>query len=323
MTTKESCMKNFRNTIKTTLTLYHVLSTRIIILATCLISCSFQEINSKNNGPVTSIIAVSAGWTYNGKSHICDWLAPHLDYCVRAQGISASGQKITRNKHEYVFYHIPVGILTPHIICYLTAGMIIDLKRFFKEIDDLETQKHTVKERVKISTGAHLLMPYHVTLDILSAQTGLKKSAMGIRNGACSASADKRLGIGIRIADLMGDSFPEILKKNLTHANEIITKIYAGTPISYTKTLAEFTEYKKKLKPFVRDRVELKINHLLSQGKHILFEGAHGTYMDITHGAYPDTAAVGTITAAICADSGSGLARAGHVIGVVKAYTTY
>ena len=282
----------------------------------------FAVIEPKSE-PTGAIVVVSAGWTDDGKGKISDWLAQDADFFVRSQGSSSTGHTVKKDGKTYVLYYLPVGILTPDIKCYLASGMLIDPKVFFKEIADLEKQGVKVKDRVRISTAAHLLMPHHTEIDKAAQKKGRRKGAGNVRSGAGAATADKRMGIGIRIADLMGDDFAAVLKESVAQANEVITKIYGKKAVNYDEVLASFKEYRKLFRPYVRDRVELKINQLIAQGKRGILEGSHGTFLDITHGTYPYTSAASTIAAGICSSAGVGPTRISHTLGVVKSYTTH
>jgi adenylosuccinate synthase len=274
--------------------------------------------------PKGAYVVVSAGSTDDGKGKMCDWLATDAHFFVRSQGSSSTGHTVNKNGKVFVLYYVPVGILTPSVKkCYLAPGMLIDPGIFFKELKGLESQGITVRGRVRVSTAAHLMMPYHRLIDALSHKTGGRRVAGGVRSGSGAATADKRMGVGIRIADLMGKNFPTILKESLQRANEVITKIHKKKPLDYNSVLKVFLEYKKAFEPYVRDRVELKINQLISQQKRGIFEGSHGTFLDITHGTYPYTSAASTTAAGIISSAGIGPTRITHTLGVVKAYTTH
>ncbi|MFT6765806.1 MAG: adenylosuccinate synthase [Alteromonas naphthalenivorans] len=284
---------------------------------------------SKNSNPFQSqktphgaYIVVSAGTTDDGKGKICDFLAQQAQFAVRSQGSVPDGHTVKKDGKTYVLHHIPVGILTPHVKCYLAPGMVIDLKGLFNEIEGLQKQDIVMEDRLKISTAAHMQMPYHSVLDTLGRKAKRRHSAAGVRKGVSAAASDKRLGIGLRIADLWSKDFPEMLKERLKIANDIITKIYKHKPLYYDPILEDFMEYRDKLEPYVRDRVELKLNQLLKQGQRGIFEGAHGTFLDITHGIYPYTSPTESTAAAIAAAAGVGPTKITHTLGVVKSYAT-
>jgi adenylosuccinate synthase len=272
--------------------------------------------------PHGAYIVVSAGTTDDGKGKICDFLAQKAHFSVRSQGSVPSGHTVKKGGKTYVLHHIPVGILTSHVKCYLAPGMVINLEVLLKEIEELKKQGIDFNDRLKISTAAHLLMPYHTLLDTLGRKSKRRRCTAGVRKGASAASADKRLGIGLRVADLWAKDFPEMLKERVKIANDTITKIYKHKPLAHEPILKQFMEYKKKIEPYVRDRVELKLNQLLHQKKRGIFEGAHGTFLDITHGTYPYTAPTESTAGAVASAAGVGPTKIKHTLGVVKAYAT-
>ena len=83
----------------------------------------------------------------------------------------------------------------------------------------------------------------------------------------------------------------------------------------------EYAAYGERLAPYVTN-VSLLIDEALRQGRHILLEGAQGTHLDIDHGTYPFVTSSNTVAGAACAGIGIGPTKIGHVVGLVKAYTT-
>ncbi len=64
------------------------------------------------------------------------------------------------------------------------------------------------------------------------------------------------------------------------------------------------------------------LHRALKQNKHILFEGAQGTFLDIDHGTYPYVTSSNTTAGGACTGSGVPPHRMDRVMGVMKAYTT-
>src|SRR5690606_7070702 len=77
-----------------------------------------------------------------------------------------------------------------------------------------------------------------------------------------------------------------------------------------------------ELKRFIFDGVETELAIALKKQKKVLFEGAHGTFLDTTFGTYPYVTSSSTVSAGVAAGAGIGPTRIDHVLGVVKAYTT-
>jgi adenylosuccinate synthase len=61
---------------------------------------------------------------------------------------------------------------------------------------------------------------------------------------------------------------------------------------------------------------------LAAEGKHILFEGAQGTMLDIDHGTYPFVTSSSPTAGGACIGAGVGPAAVNLVLGVCKAYLT-
>src|SRR2546428_4209074 len=107
--------------------------------------------------------------------------------------------------------------------------MVIDPKAFFEEADRLESQGIKITpELVKVSSRAHLILPYHRALDHTSEERlGNEKVGTTLR-GIGPAYEDKAGRRGIRTADAL---VPEVLRsrieRNLEDANRII-EAYGG-----------------------------------------------------------------------------------------------
>ncbi len=279
-------------------------------------------ISSRERG----LVVVGVAYDDDGKGKLIDSITQPGDVVVRVQGAGITGRLVKIKNCEYELHHIPVGILRDDVKCYLAGGMVLDPELFFKEIDALEKKGvKDITDRLRVSTSVHLLMPYHREIDKLANEAGHTRGGNILRPGVRPCSADKRFGIGIRLADLFSKDFPELLKSAVNRSNDIVTKLYKGTPIAYEPLLAQCKKYTKRFAPYVRDHVELKLNRLLAQkrgGPRVILEGSHGTFLDVSHGSYPYVSAGSTIASGICAEAGVGPTRIGHTLGVVKAYST-
>lgn len=278
------------------------------------------------------IVVVSTGFTGAGAGKIVDLLAEQADIVVRSQGEShghrvvkgdAHGHRLEKGR-EFKLTLIPSGILRKNTQCYLTAGMEIDPSQLCSEINLLMSKGKNVEGRLWISARAHVVMPYHRKLDALMAQQYRGGIDVGSRKGVGVAAADKRLRIGIRIADLLdSERFKQVLRDDLNCANAMLTKVFGEKSFEFDDIYNLYQEYARRLRPYVKGDVELEINKLLIQGKAIIFEGAHGTFLDISMGTYPYVSSSSTTAAGICTGAGVGPRRIGHTIGIVQSYTTY
>jgi adenylosuccinate synthase len=282
----------------------------------------FENVTAIEKG----IVVVGLGFDDDGKGKFIDGITQPGDVVVRSQGAGVAGHHANVENEVYELHHIPVGILRKDVKCYLAGGMVLDVPLLFQEIKELEKKGLIdIKDRLRISTSVHLLLPYHKKMDKCASVAGHVRASSIARYGVRACSAEKRFGIGIRLADLFSKDFPNLLKKAVDRSNDIITKVYGGEPILYKPLLEDYKKYAKELMPYVRDQVELKLNRLLAQkrgGPRVIFEGSHGTFLDVSHGNYPYVSAGSTIASGICAEAGVGPTRIGHTVGVVKAYAT-
>jgi adenylosuccinate synthase len=270
---------------------------------------------------VTAIALLGAQWGDEGKGKATDLLGEKVDYVVRYQGGNNAGHTVVIGDQKYALHLLPSGILSPGVIPVIGNGVVIDPSVLFEEIKGLN-ERGIDTSRLKISTNAHLITPYHRTIDKVSERF-LGKSKIGTTGrGIGPAYADKINRIGIRIQDLFD---PSILKQKVEGAlrdkNQILIKVFNRKGLEIDDVVNEYLGYAELLKPFVTD-TSLLLNKALDQGKNILLEGSQGTLLDVDHGTYPFVTSSNPTAGGACTGSGIGPTRISRVIGIVKAYTT-
>src|SRR4026209_747568 len=178
------------------------------------------------------IVVIGAQWGDEGKGKIVDLLAERFDIVTRYRGGDKAGPSVQVGDQSFVLHLLPSGIVHRGKTCVLGNGMVIDPKAFFVEADRLTQQGIEVSpERVKISSRAHLIRPYHRALDHTSEERlGNEKVGTTLR-GIGPAYEDKAGRRGIRTADALE---PEVLRsrieRNLDDANRIIV-LYGQQPL--------------------------------------------------------------------------------------------
>lgn len=266
-----------------------------------------------------------------GKGKVTDVIGARARIIVRCQGEdSKKGHKVRKGVEEYNLKLIPAGIVRNRDIeCYLMAGMEIDPSVLFSEIDYLKKKGKNVEGRLFISSKAHVVMPYHRKLDALMAEKYKGSPDAGSCKGTGSAAADKRLKMGIRIADLMdSDHFKVVLQEQLTYANEKIKKLFTipkdkrEKPFDFKEIYDLYLEYARRLKPFVKENLEHDLNKKIVQGVAVVFEGAQGVNLDVSLGSYPYVSSSSTTASGVCTGAGVGPSRIGKTVLVVPAYVT-
>ena len=266
-------------------------------------------------------VLVGMQWGDEGKGKIIDILSEKSDYIVRYQGGNNAGHTVVVGKKQYIFHLIPSGILHSGKICCIGNGVVIDPKVLLDELNDLHKNGIDFSRRFKISSLAHLIMPYHKNLDQLrETKRENKIGTTGRGIGPCYA--DKINRCGIRMIDLLNPTvFRDKLKDNLKEKNEIFKKVYRHPGFSFPKIYAEYLNYGKLFTPHICNVATL-LNKATRAKADILLEGAQGTFLDIDFGTYPFVTSSSATSGGACIGTGIPPVKIDKVIGVCKAYTT-
>lgn len=273
---------------------------------------------------MANVVIIGTQWGDEGKGKIVDLLTQYSDYVVRFQGGNNAGHTLVVDGKQFIFHLIPSGILYENKKCMIGNGVVIDPAVLLEEMQELSDSGLPVTpERLMISQNAHLITPYHKMLDACSEsalKAGKKIGTTGRGIGPCYG--DKILRKGIKLGEILDDGlFREKLKENIEEKNFLFTKKYNADPVSFDEVYAEFQDYAEKLAPFIGN-VSVELDNGRKAGKHILFEGAQGTQLDIDHGTYPFVTSSNTVSGNACIGSGFGPSHIDCVIGILKAYTT-
>jgi len=268
-----------------------------------------------------AVVLLGAQWGDEGKGKATDLLGDQVDYVVRYQGGNNAGHTVVIGDQKYALHLLPSGILSPNVIPVIGNGVVIDPAVLLAEIKGLNERGINTSE-LKISTNAHLITPYHRTIDKVSERF-LGKSKIGTTGrGIGPAYADKINRIGIRVQDLFDLS---ILKQKVEAAlhdkNQILIKVFNRKGITVDEVINEYLDYAQVLKPYVTD-TSLLLDQALAQGKVVLLEGSQGTLLDVDHGTYPFVTSSNPTAGGASTGSGIGPTKITRVIGILKAYTT-
>jgi adenylosuccinate synthase len=268
-----------------------------------------------------AIVLLGAQWGDEGKGKATDLLGDRVDYVVRYQGGNNAGHTVVIGDQKYALHLLPSGILSPNVIPVIGNGVVIDPAVLLTEIKGLN-ERGIDTSKLKISTNAHLITPYHRTIDKVSERF-LGKAKIGTTGrGIGPAYADKINRIGIRVQDLFD---PSILKQKIEAAlhdkNQILIKVFNRKGIIVDEVLTEYLWYAEILKPYVVDTA-LLLDQALRAGKNVLLEGSQGTLLDVDHGTYPFVTSSNPTAGGASTGSGIGPTKITRVIGILKAYTT-
>lgn len=270
---------------------------------------------------MSSIVIMGSQWGDEGKGKMTDWLAQKADMIVRYQGGNNAGHTIAFNGKTYKLQLIPSGIFEPQKINVIGNGVVVNPKALLGELQMLKDAGVT-PSNLKISSRAHLILPYHIQLDIAQEKQRGDRKVGTTHNGIGPAYMDKAARIGIRMCDLLEkDTFAAKLKENLAQKNALFEKIYDEEPFDFDSLFNEYYEYGQQLKDYVTDTSVL-VNEAISAGKNVLFEGAQGIMLDLDHGTYPYVTSSNPVVGGALAGAGIGPQSLTKMVGVCKAYST-
>ena len=268
------------------------------------------------------IVIIGAQWGDEGKGKVVDLLADRFDIVARYQGGHNAGHSVYVGDKAFVLRLLPSGIIHEDSVCVLGNGMVIDPKAFFEEVDQMQLQGISISpERLKVSSRAHLIMPYHRALDHTSEERlGNEKIGTTLR-GIGPAYEDKAGRRGIRVSDAL---VPELLKlrieRNLEEANRIIVT-YGQPPLYADQIFEEISALAERLRPFVCETSHF-FAEARKQNKKILLEGAQATLLDVDHGTYPYVTSSNPTAGGAAVGTGIPPHHISGVLGIVRTYAT-
>jgi len=264
-------------------------------------------------------IVVGIQWGDEGKGRVVDLLARDYAGIARFGGGDNAGHSIEVGETKLALHIVPSGVLVEGTKLLIGAGTVVSLLGLVKELDTLEGLGVDVT-RIAISARAHIVFPYHATLDQL-AEKQRGGAAIGTTGrGIGPAYVDRVARLGITFGDL---AKPEVLATKVRQALLARAPLFAGADdlpreedvIGDTLALA------KRVSPHVVDDVAW-LDEALAGGGRLLAEGAQGTMLDVTFGSYPFVTSSHTIAGGACTGLGIGPTAIGGVLGVAKAYCT-
>jgi len=260
-------------------------------------------------------VIVGAQWGDEGKGKIVDLLAQDSDVVCRYQGGPNAGHTIVVDGETYKIRALPSGIVRGKP-CVIGNGCVVDLEVLIGELDQFPDGE------VYLSGNAHLIMPWHLAIDQASERR-LGKLAIGTtKRGIGPCYADKAMRLGIRVQDILD---AKILRQKievaLAEKNLWLEKVYESEPFDLETVATQYEGYAQRVRRYVAD-TSLYVDTALREGKHVLFEGAQATLLDLDHGTYPFVTSSNPVASNAATGVGIGPRRLDRVIGVAKAYVT-
>ena len=265
-----------------------------------------------------NIAVLGAQWGDEGKGKIVDLLTPNFSIVARYQGGHNAGHTVYANGRKFVLRLLPSGILHEGITCVIGNGVVVDPQALFAEIDELAKAGISIGDRLVVSDKAHLILPYHRELDLLSEARRGERKIGTTSKGIGPAYEDKIARRGVRVGDLAN---PEALSSAIRHNVEARNRIIGDSVMDADQVLADLRAAWTRMAPWVAD-VSLFLSRARADKRSIMFEGAQGTLLDIDHGTYPYVTSSNATIGGVCTGLGVPPCAIDGVLGVAKAYTT-
>ncbi len=269
-----------------------------------------------------NVVVIGTQWGDEGKGKVVDLLTEKASAVVRFQGGHNAGHTLVIDGKKTVLHLIPSGVLREGVECFIGNGVVLAPDALLTEIDMLEGNGVPASERLKISEACTLILPYHIALDQAREIARGKKAIGTTGRGIGPAYEDKISRRGLKVGDMMHrERFAARLGEVLDYHNFALKNYFKTDTVDFQQVLDQGLEMAERLRPMVADVTGL-LHQYRAEGKHIMFEGAQGTLLDIDHGTYPYVTSSNPTAGGACTGTGVGPRDLDYILGITKAYTT-
>jgi len=295
----------------------------------------------------TNTAVVGLQWGDEGKGKVVDILTAEHDVIVRYNGGANAGHTIVVGDQRYALHLIPSGILSREKLCVVGNGVVVDPEKLLEEIALLRGRGIHVADNLRISSRAHIVMPYHKSHDAALEEvlaryvdTVDETTPVGPDDPVAPATKDlsigtTRRGIGPAYADKIQRSTAIRMEELLDEARlrrklrvicairdaELRALDVKAEPLVPDALAKKYAALGEQLRPHITDTAYL-LHDCLADGRSILFEGANACLLDIDHGTYPYVTSSNCSTLGIPAGTGLPGTNISRVVGTMKAYST-
>ncbi len=270
------------------------------------------------------VIVVGVQWGDEGKGKVVDYLTERASLVVRFQGGNNAGHTVIVDGKKTALRLIPSGILRPSTRCLLGAGVVVDPLALLEEIDALEKMGIGVPaDRLGIAPEVNLILPYHKAID-LERERLLADAKIGTTGrGIGPAYEDSVSRYGVKLADLYDpENLKQKLERNVRTKNSYLASVLSSEQqFSAERLLADLSGAANRLRPYLAN-VSKEVESALAKDSFVMFEGAQGSLLDISHGTYPYVTSSNTLAGFACVSGGFGPKLVNMVLGICKAYST-
>ncbi len=268
-----------------------------------------------------NLIVLGAQWGDEGKGKIVDLLSDKFDAVARYQGGHNAGHTVFIGDQKFILKLIPSGILRPGVMAVIGNGVVVDPAALLEEISGLERMGIDVKSQLKISNRAHVIFPFHRTIEKISEGRENRVAIGTTSRGIGPCYEDKIARRGIRVADFVDVDFADLYCSLAEDKQLIADAFHIAERVDFQEILDRYQQFAEQVRPMACDTSHL-LNAMIRDGKSVLFEGAQGTMLDIDFGTYPFVTSSSASAGGACTGTGVPPTKIDAIIGVSKAYIT-
>jgi adenylosuccinate synthase len=274
--------------------------------------------------PSKNVTVVGLQWGDEGKGKVVDALAGTCRYVVRFCGGANAGHTVNTAGQKFAMHLIPCGVFSAGVVNIIANGVVFDPVVALEEIDGLVKRGVRVgPANLRISSAAHVVMPWHKLQDSLSEQAlgggKIGTTAQGI--GPCYADKAYR-STAIRTGELIdAEGLRNRIARIAEARNKTFAALYGAQPMDASAIAERYAECGRRLAPMICNTGAI-LRQALAGGQRILFEGGQGSMLDIDHGTYPFVTSSSVSSCGVPAGAGVPPSAVGQVLGVIKAYTS-
>jgi adenylosuccinate synthase len=268
--------------------------------------------------PVTAV--VGGFWGDEGKGKVIDLLSRDADMVIRGHGGANAGHTVVNEQGRFALHLVPAGILNPRAACVVGPGVAVHPGALVAELDALGARGIDTSN-LRVSTAAHLVMPYHPLIDRAEDERRREQKLGTTGRGIGPTYVDKARRLGLRVGDLQdGSRFRAKLQFVLDRKNRELCALDVA-PVDCAAIAEEYLAAAERLRPYIAETQPL-VDEAVARGRQVLLEGAHATLLDPDHGTYPYVTSSACTVAGLLQGAGIGPRRLTRGIGVYKAYCT-
>ena len=273
---------------------------------------------------MSTIVVVGGQWGDEGKGRIIDLLAQNAHVVARFSAGNNAGHTVVNELGEFKLHLVPAGIFHGKKKCLIGNGVAIDPTVLLAEMEELEQRGIRLDGHLFISSRAHVIMPYHRLIDKLDEELRGKSAIGTTGRGVGPCFVDKVARVGIRMVDLVDpDALHAALSFALPYKNAFLSKLYGAEPLELNEVHEQYSEYGRRLSPFVADTSAI-VHEALERSENVLLEGAQGALLDLDAGTYGyvTSSVPSPLSGGATVGIGIGPTQIDSAVGVFKAYCT-